>query len=329
MRLPLVLLSLLGVISGAYPANAQTLTVTLSRVVGGDRGELTGAEAQQRGIDRSACGDPTSFVELQVQNPSGAFPNTVDLWHDAGQTSAMCQEASPGRLPSADMRTCVHLSLSDRAVENRIFRLPIAELAAGDSESGDGADVCTRDRTSYTLYLFDTTADPFTAEVGSTAWGRVAIPIDGTPPPAPEVDTATLSGARPPASWTAVTEAGTPASTMRYEIWRTPDCGAVTDLSSSTFVRELAAGVTTTNLDVSDLALGDMAGFVVVAVDLADNVSAPSDTICVTNAQTVGFCDVREGGCPDGCSAGATRAGGTAAALVFLSLLFARRRKLV
>ena len=69
--------------------------------------------------------------------------------------------------------------------------------------------------------------------------------------------------------------------------------------------------------------------YVVRTVDFSNNESADSEIVCVTEVPTVGFCDIREGGCPDGCSAGSTRAGGTAAVLVFLGLVLARRRKLV
>ena len=69
--------------------------------------------------------------------------------------------------------------------------------------------------------------------------------------------------------------------------------------------------------------------YVVRTVDFSNNESGNSEVVCVIEVPTVGFCDVREGGCPSGCSAGSTRAGGLAAIFVFLGLLIARRRVLV
>lgn len=94
---------------------------------------------------------------------------------------------------------------------------------------------------------------------------------------------------------------------------------------SSAMTITTSAGATSATVDVSGTAEGTQVGFVVEAIDRAQNVGRPSEVICVTHVPSVGFCDVAEGGCPSGCAAGGRHAPFALPFLAALVVILRRR----
>lgn len=315
-------------------ANAQTLTATIVGIGGDSSPEITGTEElRARGVSKAHCDDATATIRFRLQSMTGStFPTVVDVWHDGGSSTRNCSAATERSMNVMD-RNCIHLAVTSRSVDAGEIEIPISQIAAGDPDTGsggsaNGSNICTTNRTSYNFYFFDTNANPFTAEVASTGWGRVAVAFDGVLPAAPtvEADQQNRVGSAPvPISWEPVTPDPT-TTEMRYQVYRASGgCGS----DGGTVTRGSAVG-SIIGPNVTQTSVSGAGGYVVTAIDASNNESAESsDVICVELVDTVGFCDVREGGCPSGCSAGSTRAGGLAAIFVFLGLLIARRRVLV
>jgi hypothetical protein len=326
----------LALLALALPSvgHAQTLTTTLIGIEGDSSPSLTDLEVlRARGVSKAHCDDPTAVLRFRLQSMTGStFPTVVDIWHDGGSSTRNCSAATERSMNVMD-RSCIHLAVTNRGLEAGVIEIPLSEIAAGDPDTGsggaaNGSTICTANRTSYNFYFFDTNANPFTAELASTNWGRVAVAFDGVLPTAPTVEAAQRNrqGSAPvPISWNAVTPDPT-TNEMRYQVYRaTGGC----DSDGGTVTRGATVG-SIVGPNVTESSVSEAGGYVVTAIDASNNESAESsEVICVEVVPTVGFCDVREGGCPSGCSAGSTRAGGTAAVLVFLGLVLARRRKLV
>lgn len=319
MRTALALAALLGLTS---LASAQTISATVIGIGPPDVG--SGGDLTTRGVNATHCASSDATIRFQLQSSTGTFPRNVDVWHDGGSNTRACQEVAQRDMNPMD-RTCVHLDLTDRTVTDREFEVPIAEIAAGDPESpsSNGADICTSERRSYRFFFFDTTADPFTAELGTTAYGVATVAFDAVAPAAPTVTRTSVSGSVPiNLSWEAVTP-DTGTTEMRYRVYSTGPCDGSSDGGAAT--RTL---VTTSGINATSAQVDAAGGYVITSVDQSGNESTDSETICVEAVPTVGFCDVREGGCPDGCAAGSSAAHGSGSvALGFLALLALRRRK--
>jgi hypothetical protein len=326
----------LALLALALPSvgHAQTLTTTLIGIEGDSSPTLTDVEVlRARGVSKAHCDDPTAVLRFRLQSMTGStFPTVVDVWHDGGSSTRNCSAATERSMNVMD-RSCIHLAVTNRGLESGVLEIPISEIAAGDPDTGsggaaNGSTICSTNRTSYNFYFFDTNANPFTAELSGTNWGRVAVAFDGVlpSPPTVEAEQRNRQGSAPvPISWNAVTPDPT-TTEMRYQVYRaTGACGS----DGGTVTRGAAVG-SIIGPNVTQTTVSSAGGYVVTAIDASNNESTESsEAICVELVDTVGFCDVREGGCPNGCSAGSTRAGGTAAILVFLGLVLARRRKLV
>ncbi|MCB9599572.1 MAG: hypothetical protein H6720_04330 [Sandaracinus sp.] len=321
MRTPLVASLAFAALALPGVAAAQTFTATVIAIPDVDSSELT-----LRGINAAHCADSSATIQVRLTTSSGTVPTAVDVWHDGGTASRDCSDATQRSVNTMD-RTCVHLGVTNRTVDSGVIEIPISEIAAGDPDNSNGDNVCSSNRASYTFYFFNTTNDPFTGDLGTTGWGKVAVAIDGVSPSAPDVDTSaqTRRGSAPVSiTWNSVTPDPTTTET-RYQVYSASGC----DGDGGTGTRGAAVGGLV-GPNVTSRSVSEAGGYVVTTIDASGNESEDtSPLICVELVPTTGFCDVREGGCPSGCSAGSTRAGTTAAVLVFLGLLLARRRKLV
>lgn len=179
------------------------------------------------GMNLEDCADTSASITIELSTN----PGQVDLWHNDGG-SLDCSLAE-NRLSDPDMRNCVHLAPNPTVNTNRRLTIDLADVLAGDAASGDGADICERNRTDVTLYMLDTDANIEHGDIG-TAYAAVTVSIDGQAPSAPSLS-GDLSGNRVSVSWDAVSDGQDGPNQLRYVVQvNTDGCGMFSDVDAGT-----------------------------------------------------------------------------------------------
>ena len=206
----------------APTASAQGAITASVVELSGAGNSRTRAEDILDGMNLEDCADPSAFITIEL----GSNPGQVDLWHnDGGSLDCSLPE---NRLSDPDMRNCVHLAPNPTVNTNRRLTIDLADVLAGDAASGDGADLCDRNRTDVTFFLLDTDASIEHGMVG-TAYATVTVSIDGQAPAAPTLD-GDLSGNRISVSWDAVSDGQDGPNQLRYVVQvNTDGCGMFPD----------------------------------------------------------------------------------------------------
>ncbi len=322
-----ILLALSLSLTAAQGAAAQTFTATVSALRGGTAGERTESQDLVKGFNLADCGDPSAELVLEFNRT----PTQFDLWHNDG--SSIDCTLTDNRQSNANDRNCVHITTSATPdMTNGNVVIPLADIAAGDPDSGKGTNVCSRDRTTYTFLIISTSAAIETGEISEYA--TFNLTIDAVAPSPPTFTTTSRTGNRITLSWDAVSDVDM-VSQLRYvAAVNDQGCGlSVTEadagasdggMSSMALITntETNLGETSITLDLGSLGIadGNSAGVRVATIDQAGNQGTFSNEVCLTRQTGLGPCDVLEGGCGDGCSVSAPLPGGSPAPLAVLAL---------
>ena len=214
------LLAVLLLSSASATAAAQgTITASVVEISGAGTSRTT-AEDILDGMNIADCEDGAASITIEL----GSNPGQVDLWHNNGGSLDCSLEEN--RLSDADMRNCVHLEPNPTVTTDRRLTINLADVIAGDAESGDGTDVCERNRTDIGFYLLDTDAE---IEHGpSSNFAFITVSIDGEAPNAPELS-GDRTGNQVPVSWDAVSDGQDGPNQLRYVVQvETDGCGMFT-----------------------------------------------------------------------------------------------------
>ncbi len=305
------------------PVHAQTIAASVAEYRGGD-GTRTTNEDIARGMNIADCEDPDAEIVLSLD----MNPGQVDIWHSNGQ-SVDCINAENARSANAEMRTCIHLTNLAVGADRQVV-IPVSTLAAGDEANGNGNDVCAnRNRTTYRLFLLDTDAIADSGMIAS--WGAVDVVLDSQSPGVPSVENATLAGTNVPVEWDPAEDGVDAVTNMRgrVEIF-TDGCGMTDVEGAPKETVRTNLGETSYTVDLAALEVGDggQVGVRIATEDQAGNIGDFSSEVCVTRVTGQGFCDVVEGGCPEGCSAGGVNPKNTAVfAFLVLAFVVSRRKQ--
>lgn len=211
--------SLLAVLllSSATAAAQGTITASIVEISGAGTSRTT-AEDILDGMNIADCEDGAASITIEL----GSNPGQVDLWHNNGGSLDCSLEEN--RLSDADMRNCVHLDPNPTVTADRRLTINLADVIAGDAESGDGTDVCERNRTDIGFYLLDTDAE---IEHGpSSSFAFITVSIDGEAPSPPVLESGDLTGNQIPVNWDAVSDGQDGPNQLRYEVQvETAGCG--------------------------------------------------------------------------------------------------------
>ncbi len=202
--------SLLAVLllSSATAAAQGTITASIVEISGAGTSRTT-AEDILDGMNIADCEDGAASITIEL----GSNPGQVDLWHNNGGSLDCSLEEN--RLSDADMRNCVHLDPNPTVTADRRLTINLADVIAGDAESGDGTDVCERNRADIGFYLLDTDAE---IEHGpSSNFAFITVSIDGEAPSPPTLE-GDLTGNEVPVNWDPVTDGRDGPNQLRYVV---------------------------------------------------------------------------------------------------------------
>ncbi len=223
----------LSFLFAAQGAAAQTFTATVSALRGGDAGERTDTQDIVKGFNAADCADPNAELVIEFNRT----PTQFDLWHNDG-SSIDCTLTDNRQSNPAD-RNCVHIATSATPdVASGSVVIPLADIAAGDADSGKGTDVCSRNRTTYTFLLISSSAAIETGEI--TEYATFNLSIDAVAPPPPTFETTSRTGNRITLSWDPVS-----------------DVDMVTQLRYVVAVDNAGCGLTTSDAGASDAGASD------------------------------------------------------------------------
>lgn len=288
------------------------------------------------------CASASEVVLTFRTQDTPAGTTFVDIWR--GDAGVDCLPTTARQ--AGDGRVCEHLAadpMLDATDGN--FTITLADLLLNSSACSDGQpDI------SLNLWVFATGSTESTGEVTTAQYGFTSFGVDPSPPivPVPKED-ALAGDTGVSVGWEDASEAL--VTTVLYIDTNTGvDCaggsslvfaGAEAPVTGDTIVvQETSQGATSKTINPQDIGLmtGESAVVGLSAVDLNDNASVISTTICVTRIETAGFCDLYSAdsgeSCPDGCSVSAPGAESGApyplaavATLGFVALLRRRRNR--
>lgn len=222
MKRPALLAAVL--LSSASVSAQGAISASVVELDGGGN-TRTSAQDILGGMNLDDCADTGASITIQLSTN----PGQVDLWHNDGG-SLDCSLAE-NRLSDPSMRNCVHLAPNPSVNANRRLTIDLTDVLAGDAASGDGADLCERNRTDVTFYLLDTDASIEHGDIG-TAYAAVTVSIDGQAPSAPTLS-GDLSGNRVNVSWDAVSDGQDGPNQLRYVVQvNTDGCGMFSDVDA-------------------------------------------------------------------------------------------------
>lgn len=341
------LLALLVCLAAALPATASAQTqgsvsVVLTQVsVSGTVTRDVDIELN-KALNSLDCASSDEVVLTFRTQDTPAGTTFVDLWRaDAGVD---CLPATARQ--TGDGRVCTHLT-PDPTLDTTDgnFTITLTDLLLDSSACSDGQpDV------DLNLWVFATGSTESTGEAVATQYGFATFGIDPTAPTVPIPNTTELSGDTGVSiGWDDAGEAfvtntlyidtNVAAGCAGGSSIVVPGAAVPTDTTAIT-VQTTSQGATGAMVDPEaiGLAVGESAVVGIAAVDINDNASVISATVCVTRIETAGFCDLYNASatdeCPKSCSVSAPGAGGASpspfaafAAIGFLALLRRRRNQ--
>jgi hypothetical protein len=293
MRFGLLVCAIALFVAGPVEAQEGSLGLELVRIEG-PGGVRDTTEEIVNGVNIADCAaaEDTVLTVKADQNPMNAY----DLW--VANTDDC--ESVAARAGTTQFCFDIGREISQLGV-NETFTITLSELQVGPRDPC--MEVTSPNGGFFYLHVFDSASSSTTGELGSIPRDVLPIPVDVRAPAAPEMTSGDLSGQAVSVTWNAG-EGDTDFQQYRYELFNLGSCGGGgsdastggdggTGGGTTPFATVSGGGASATVRPVElGLGVGEGALIAVIAVDPADNRSGLSDTVCVTNQPSAGFCAV-------------------------------------